>query len=131
AIKALAPDASSDDLFSIKREFRIAMSLSSPHLVPIYDLFVEDSASYISMALLRGLTLDDWARDTEWRSEPARLGDVLVGALAGLVDLHDAGLVHRDIKPANIVVEADGSTVLVDYGLATRTGASSFVTSNP
>lgn len=131
AIKALAADASSDDLFNIKREFRIARSLSSPHLVPIYDLFVQDSASYISMALLRGRTLDEWARSTDWRGEPARLGDVLLGALSGLVDLHDAGLVHRDIKPQNIMVEADGSTVLVDYGLATRTDSSSFVTSSP
>lgn len=131
AIKALAPDASSDDLFNIKREFRIARSLSSPHLVPIYDLFVEGSASYIAMALLRGRTLDEWARDTDWRGEPARLGDILLGVLSGLVDLHDAGLVHRDIKPQNIMVEADGSTVLVDYGLATRTDPASFVTSSP
>jgi hypothetical protein len=131
AIKALAPDASSDDLFNIKREFRIAMTLSSPHLVPIYDLFVEGSASYISMALLRGRTLDEWARDTDWRGDPARLGDILIGALSGLVDLHDAGLVHRDIKPQNIMALADGSTVLVDYGLATRTDPSSFVTSSP
>ena len=135
AIKALAPDASSDDLFSIKREFRIARSLSSPHLVPIYDLFVENSCSYISMALLRGQTLDAWAQGTDWRSEPARLGRVLAGALSGLVDLHHAGLVHRDIKPRNIIVQADGQAdgqaVLVDYGLATATGGSSFVTSNP
>jgi eukaryotic-like serine/threonine-protein kinase len=131
AIKALAPDASSDDLFSIKREFRIARSLSSPHLVPIYDLFVENSCSYISMALLCGRPLDEWARDADWRGEPARLGHVVVGALSGLVTLHDAGLVHRDIKPQNIMVKSDGSTVLVDYGLATGTDASSFVTSNP
>jgi serine/threonine protein kinase len=74
----------------------------------------------------RGLEAAPQRRD---RSQPrptaarGRLREVLrlMQRICGtLAYVHGAGLVHRDLKPTNVFLRADGSPVLVDFGLACR-----------
>ena len=54
--------------------------------------------------------------------EALRIAD---GILAGLADVHAAGLVHRDLKPGNVFLGRDGSIKLIDFEVAHRTSAES------
>lgn len=132
AVKSLLPAASADDLFSLKQEFRISRGISSPHLIPIYNLVVSGRTAHVVMPLLAGTTLDRWSLLGPWYQRPDEVLGVVAGIAAGLRDLHGLGLVHRDVKPHNIIVEPDGRAVLLDYGLASRErGVDVFVTSSP
>jgi serine/threonine-protein kinase len=50
---------------------------------------------------------------------------VIRGALLGLAHVHARGLVHGDIAPANILLDTEGTSKLVDFGLSSSAGAAS------
>ena len=67
---------------------------------------------------MEGETLSDLLKRSGTLTE-TELKNILLPLLAGLVEVHEAGILHRDIKPGNILLRAaDGSPVLVDFGAA-------------
>ena len=77
---------------------------------------------FIVMPYVRGRPLDTWAgTHNPTAREVARLVREVARQLA---EVHGAGVVHRDVKAANVLVRrADGTPVLVDFGLGTYPGA--------
>lgn len=79
------------------------------------------STLYLLMDWIDGVSLDRWARTLE-NPQPEQLLRALVPVASALDLLHSgvgpgqSPMVHRDVKPANILVQPDGSTVLVDIG---------------
>jgi nucleotide-binding universal stress UspA family protein len=71
---------------------------------------------YLVMELLQGVSLR--ARLDEGPLPPAEVARVGARVAEALHDLHQQNVVHHDIKPSNIMFRADGTAVLVDYGLA-------------
>jgi serine/threonine-protein kinase len=99
------------------REARLAISLSHPNIVQVYDVGGDNDLHYIVMELLEGRSLRDVIRQDRPLATP-RVA-YLVRQLADALDhAHSRNIGHRDIKPANVFVGADDHLTLVDFGIA-------------
>src|SRR4051794_40522555 len=122
AIKVL-PAAFSRDPDRQRRfevEARAAGSLNHPNIVAVYDVGVQDGATWIVAELLVGETLRQ-----RMDGRPLSLRTVVDYAsqiASGLAAAHARGIVHRDIKPANLFVTREGRVKILDFGLAKLTG---------
>ncbi|WP_344497356.1 serine/threonine-protein kinase, partial [Streptomyces enissocaesilis] len=98
-------------------EARAIARVSHPHVIDIYDLVEYDDRLWIVMELVSGGSLADRlkAGGPLPAADVARLGLQLLSALDAV---HATGALHRDVKPANVLLRADGSAVLTDFGIA-------------
>ncbi|MFC4331057.1 ABC transporter substrate-binding protein [Streptomyces andamanensis] len=108
------------------REARAAAALESSYIVPVFDHSADGDTPYLVMPLLSGRTLRELL-DTYGPMEPARAAETAAQVCRALVAAHRAGIVHRDIKPPNVMVTAEGTVKVLDFGVAkfvdARTGA--------
>ena len=88
-----------------------------PHLNQVYRFFEAHGTAYLVLDYIDGETLAQMLSREEKLSE-APLLRLLNELLSGLEEVHQAGFVHRDVKPGNIMLRADGSAVLLDFGAA-------------
>lgn len=119
AVKILKEEYNEDKEF-IKRfyiESQAAASLSSPHIVSIYDVGDEDNLHYIVMEYVEGATLKEVIKANGVLAWNVALNFSLQ-ILNALECAHKNGIVHRDIKPHNIIVTDDGVLKVTDFGIA-------------
>ncbi len=107
------------------REARSAGILSHPGIVTIYDVEQQGDLAYIAMEYVDGPTLDQVLEPGEAISAE-RMFSILAQTAAALDYAHAKGIVHRDIKPANLMVAADGSLKITDFGIAKVTASEQF-----
>jgi eukaryotic-like serine/threonine-protein kinase len=119
AIKVLAEHLASDEAFRQRflREARMAAKLSHPNVVHVYDQGDEDGRPFIVMEYVEGMTLGDELRGNGPLA-PARVVDLGLQICGGLEHAHASGLVHRDVKPGNLLLRADGTVKIADFGIA-------------
>jgi hypothetical protein len=95
---------------------------SDGSLVAVYRVFQANGTAFMAMKLYEGGTLKQWVKDDPSRVTEdwlVRLLGRLLDALEGLHSLPGENLVHRDVSPDNIILQPDGTPVLLDFG-ATR-----------
>lgn len=98
------------------REARAAARLSHPNVVPIFDVGEIHDVAFLVMEYLPGGSVHQLLQ-THGRLPWQRAVNLAIHAGRGLAAAHAAGLVHRDVKPANLMLAADGSVKVGDFGL--------------
>ncbi len=100
------------------REVRHTSGITSPHVVRIFDTGMSpDGRAYLVMERLEGESLTERLR----RPPPLRALEALHVArdvALALAAAHATGVIHRDLKPDNIILCNDGTTKVVDFGIA-------------
>lgn len=114
ALKVVVGEVSGSSPARFAREAEIGARVRHPHVVAIVDVGVYAGVPFLAMEL----------HDASLESERARFGDaawakpLLRQIAAGLAALHRAGVVHRDLKPGNVLLAADGTAKISDFGIS-------------
>ncbi|MEV0919223.1 serine/threonine-protein kinase [Streptomyces sp. NPDC049967] len=98
-------------------EAQTAARLSHPHLVAVFDFGSWEDRLFLVMELVEGRSLADLLLAQE-RLDPEQVARIAGQAAAGLAAAHRQGIVHRDIKPGNLMLDAEGSVKIGDFGIA-------------
>src|SRR5215217_7393717 len=119
AINLMHRDISTDpdQLERFRREARAVARLSHPHVVTVIDAGEDDGRPYIVFEHVEGETL---------KQRIQRLGRLPVAeAVAYAIEIasalgaaHQCNIVHRDVKPQNVLIDAEGSAKVTDFGIA-------------
>jgi serine/threonine-protein kinase len=118
--------AAEADRKRFRAEAEAVGALQHPNIVQVYEIGDCDGQPYCALEFCPGGTLADRLCATPLPPrEAARLVEALARAMAAV---HQVGIVHRDIKPANVLLAADGTPKITDFGLAKRTGSGSDLT---
>ncbi len=97
------------------QEYEIVAGLNHPNIVRIYDLGIADDHAYIAM---EHFPAGDLRQRMKSPVPPAMALRFLEQIASALEAIHAVGVLHRDLKPANVMLRADGSLCLIDFGLA-------------
>ncbi|MCA9604044.1 MAG: protein kinase, partial [Myxococcales bacterium] len=106
----------------LKEEFRLLASLRHENLVRVHELGQDEIGPWITMEAIDGVDVLSHCRP-DGALVPERCVATLAALAAAVAHLHEAGIVHRDLKPTNVLVTAEGTVKVVDFGLAGRLGA--------
>lgn len=98
------------------RERDILSRLEHPHIARLYDAGFAQEQPWLALEYVQGQDIITWcdSRKTPLRQRVALFRQVLQAVHYA----HAALIVHRDLKPANILVAADGTVRLLDFGIA-------------
>ena len=119
AIKLLPARSFRKEFFAARfeREIRAAGEMEHPAIVRATDAGEHEGIHYLVMEHIDGLDLSRLAR----RYGPMPIADAceLMRSVAlGLAHAHGRGIIHRDIKPSNLMLNQQGETKILDFGLA-------------
>ncbi len=97
------------------QEYEIVAGLNHPNIVRIYDLGIADDHAYIAM---EHFPAGDLRARMKMPLAPPTAVHFLAQIASALDAIHAVGVLHRDLKPANVMLRADGTLCLIDFGLA-------------
>jgi WD40 repeat protein len=112
------PHADQAELARFRIEAEAVARVQHPHIIQVYEVGEADGRPYFSLGFCAGGSLASKLNGTPLPAqEAARLMHRLAEAMHAA---HQRGIVHRDLKPANVLLTAEGSPKIGDFGLAKR-----------
>jgi serine/threonine protein kinase len=119
ALKLIRPEISADEntIARFNNELRLARKISHRHVCTMFDVGEEGPSQFITMEYVPGEDLKRFIK---------RSGQLTVGKAVsitkqvceGLAEAHHLGIIHRDLKPQNIMIDENGNTRIMDFGIA-------------
>jgi eukaryotic-like serine/threonine-protein kinase len=107
------------------QEYELISKVRHPNVVRIFDLGIADDHAYLAMEYFpRGDLRSLIASGLDGGEALSYLAQMA----AALQVVHAVGVLHRDLKPGNIMLRADGSVALIDFGLAKHVRADAEIT---
>ncbi len=128
AVKMLlgAAQADLEGVVRFLNEAEAVARLRHANIVQVHDVNRQQQQPYFTMEFVDGGSLAEKLAGTP---QPASQVAALVELLARAVHAaHDSGIIHRDLKPANVLLTADGTPKITDFGLAKRLHGSAGLT---
>jgi tRNA A-37 threonylcarbamoyl transferase component Bud32 len=109
------------------RTSTLLASLHHPNIVEIYSAGEsETGVPYFAMELMQESFKQKLANG--WLPTPQQAAELTRALAQGVQCAHGKGIVHRDLKPANILLDADGTPKIVDFGLGKQLAAGNTIT---
>ena len=119
ALKLIKPDIAADKK-TIKRfgnELKFARKISHKNVCRMYDLGKYEGTQFITMEYVEGEDLKSMIRMMGQLSAGKTIA-IAKQVCEGLAEAHRLGIVHRDLKPQNLMIDKEGDTRIMDFGIA-------------
>jgi serine/threonine protein kinase len=104
-------------LTRFQTEARAAGILTHPNIVVVYDAGEEGGVFYITMELVEGRSLQSLLDEHQSFPLPRAI-KIIEQASSALDYAHKHNIIHRDVKPANLMITADDTVKITDFGTA-------------
>ena len=118
-LKVLLPEvaAEPETISRLRNELKLSREISHKNVCRMFDLNLSNGSYYITMEYVDGESLKSIIQMTKKLSAATAIR-ITKGICGGLGEAHRHGIIHRDLKPGNIMIDRDGDTKILDFGLA-------------
>ena len=127
ALKVARTSATGSDklLKRMEIEAKSAAKIDHPHVCKVYDFGEIDGIRFIAQQYIEGENLKQFMKRLGRKREPEEAVRIILQILRALEAAHEKGVIHRDLKPENVMLNKKNEPVIMDFGLARKTIASS------